>query len=263
MPRRDVKDKRRQQLMEANIASIAKRGFAETTIAHVSKGAGMSRGIVNFYFTSKENMMQDTLRFLTEEYTRIWQQALLTKQEETPEVSAEELLHTLIDANFDASVCAPKRLNIWSAFWGHASTHKAYGKIIEACEAQHINKIAELWESICEAKNAKRREQSTVPQQLNSLIRGMWLMLLVSPEASDVKSLLSMCQRALQEKIETLTGNSRERPVPAAPPAVKPEKPEKKALEIAAKPKPKKPDSAEEEARKRQLDFADLFGGKS
>src|SRR5476651_2364957 len=76
MPRANVKDKRKQQLMEANIASIARRGLADTTIAHVSKGAGMSRGIVNFYFTSKDKMMQETLLFLAEECTFAWQQTL-------------------------------------------------------------------------------------------------------------------------------------------------------------------------------------------
>src|ERR1700759_100591 len=89
MARRDVKDKRKQQLMEANIASIARRGLEGTTIAHVSKGAGLSRGIVNFYFTSKEKMMQETLAFLAEEYTLAWQEELVALRLQNPTAVAQ------------------------------------------------------------------------------------------------------------------------------------------------------------------------------
>jgi AcrR family transcriptional regulator len=215
MPRVNVKDKRRQQLMEANMASIARRGFTETTIAHVSQGANMSRGIVNFYFTSKEIMMQETLRYLCEEFTNHWHDALerakekkANKEKTESYASPEELLQTLIDANFDSKVCSHKRLAIWAAFWGHASTHKAYSKIIQACDELHISAIAELWDLVAAGAGGKKKAQSNFPQQLHSMLRGMWLMLLLEPDIYDAKSLHTMAQRALHEKIEFVTGAS-------------------------------------------------------
>ena len=68
MSRANVKDKRKAQLIAAALESIAKRGLLETTITHISKGAGMSRGIINFYFTSKEMMLRETLKTLIDEY---------------------------------------------------------------------------------------------------------------------------------------------------------------------------------------------------
>ena len=59
---------RRQQLIDSTIESIAKRGFAETTLANVADGAGLSRGIVNFHFKSKDALLVETLQYLTEDY---------------------------------------------------------------------------------------------------------------------------------------------------------------------------------------------------
>lgn len=49
--RNAAKEVRQVQLIEATIESLAKRDYSETTMADV---AGLSRGIVNFHFESKE-----------------------------------------------------------------------------------------------------------------------------------------------------------------------------------------------------------------
>ena len=70
-----LKRRRREQLIQSTIASIAKRGFADTTLANVAQGAGLSRGIVNFHFTNKETLLTDTLQYLAEEYSHVWARA--------------------------------------------------------------------------------------------------------------------------------------------------------------------------------------------
>jgi len=250
MPRVNVKDRRRQQLIEDNMASISRRGLTETTIAHVSKGADMSRGIVNFYFTSKEIMMQETLKFLCEEFTQHWQHALFSKVEKQGEnTPSEELLQVLIEANFDPKVCGHKRLTIWSAFWGHACTHKAYAKLIQECDEQHISQIAELWDDICAERSAKNRAQTNFPQQLHSMLRGMWLMLLLEPDIYDAKTLHMMAQRTFHEKLEFISVRSSETTAPAQF-----TKETKKPVEAKADKKNKKPkDKPEPDVR--QIDM--------
>ena len=64
MARKDIKDVRRAQLIEATIDSIAKYGFARTTLADVARQAKLSQGIVSFYFESKEELLIATLRHM-------------------------------------------------------------------------------------------------------------------------------------------------------------------------------------------------------
>ena len=68
MARDALKEARKIQLMEATIDCIAARGFADLTLADVAKTAGLSVGIVNFYFRSKDVLLIETLRHLVADY---------------------------------------------------------------------------------------------------------------------------------------------------------------------------------------------------
>ncbi|WP_457155514.1 TetR family transcriptional regulator, partial [Mesorhizobium sp. P5_C1] len=65
--RKASKEVRQLQLIEATIDSLAKRGYSETTMADVADGAGLSRGIVNFHFESKEKLLIATLQHMYDE----------------------------------------------------------------------------------------------------------------------------------------------------------------------------------------------------
>ena len=57
MPIVGVKDTRKQQLIEATMASIAELGMQKTTIVSISKRAGMSSGIISHYFGGKQGLI--------------------------------------------------------------------------------------------------------------------------------------------------------------------------------------------------------------
>jgi len=74
--RAEGKRRSRQKLLTATLNSIAKYGFADTTLARVSAGAGLSRGIVNFHFRTKDALFLETLKFISREYREYRQRAL-------------------------------------------------------------------------------------------------------------------------------------------------------------------------------------------
>jgi TetR/AcrR family transcriptional repressor of bet genes len=227
MPRVNVKDKRKQQLMEANMTSIAKRGLADTTIAHVSKGASMSRGIVNFYFTSKEKMMLETLTFLAEESTVLWREALAAAKLESDDPLAH--ISAILQALMGDKLCSNKRLSVWSSFIGHAGTHAGYARIIRSMDDALIKEFKDLGKkSGLAGDEAERRACQAI-----ALIRGHYFL-----------SVLSVTDRkpsAYQADYSLLWGASQPEPKTKAESAsAKPKKP-------AAKPAP------------RQMDIADLF----
>ncbi len=115
-PRKASKEQRRQQLIDATM-TIARKGYAALTLADVAKAAGLSGGIVNFHFESKEKLLVATLRHLAEEYRLNWQTAL---KEAGPSPAAR--LAALATADFNDVVCTPVKLAAWSAFWAEART---------------------------------------------------------------------------------------------------------------------------------------------
>ena len=75
-PRKLSREARRSQLIEAMIETLATRGYARTTLTEVAKQAGLSHGLVNFHFETKEKLLAETLMFLAEEYRLNWTAAL-------------------------------------------------------------------------------------------------------------------------------------------------------------------------------------------
>ena len=63
-PRKLSREARREQLIEATIAVLAVRGYARATLTEVADTAGLSHGLVNFHFTSKDILFSETLGLL-------------------------------------------------------------------------------------------------------------------------------------------------------------------------------------------------------
>ena len=72
LPRKMPRDARRLQLIEATIETIARFGYSRTTMSEVARMAGLSHGLVNFHFQTKENLLTETLLYLSEEYRQNW-----------------------------------------------------------------------------------------------------------------------------------------------------------------------------------------------
>ncbi len=120
-PRKASRDERRHQLIEATIETIARRGYARTTLTDVANAAGLSHGLVNFHFQSKEKLLTETLLYLAGEYRDNWTKALDGASD-----SAATQLDALIRADFNELVCSPTRLSAWCAFWGEAQCRPIY-----------------------------------------------------------------------------------------------------------------------------------------
>lgn len=245
MSRANVKDKRKAQLIAAAMESIAKRGLVETTITHISKGAGMSRGIINFYFDSKEMMLRETLKTLIDAYEAEWGAALAKAGDD-----GRARLDALVAAHFDKSLCSARRLNVMSAFWGHAATQNAYRHQLEAADA----KIEQAFTgALAHTLGGSLEEARDAATQLHALIRGLWLNFMLNPKEVAREMLTAQATSF----IDRLTG---------APVRIvrdhliaRPAKPELVAIESSPKPKPARKPKPE---APKQLDIEDLFGNR-
>ena len=58
------RETRRRQLIDATMKCIARKGMGSTTLGDVASEAGLSQGIVNLHFESKDNLLKETLAAL-------------------------------------------------------------------------------------------------------------------------------------------------------------------------------------------------------
>ncbi len=59
---RELSGEKATKIVEAMRASVAKRGIAGSTFEHVAREAGVSRGLLHYYFGTKERMLVEVVR---------------------------------------------------------------------------------------------------------------------------------------------------------------------------------------------------------
>jgi len=141
----DHRSTRRQELIDAAIASIAEHGLVGTTVARVAKAAGLSQGIVSFYFDGKQALLLATLEYVESEFERVRREATGTA-EKTPEAQLE----AIIESTFDPSICNPRYIAVWDAFWGEAHARADYQRVCSAHEAAYLEETIGLFREIAE-----------------------------------------------------------------------------------------------------------------
>jgi AcrR family transcriptional regulator len=160
---------RRQQLVDATISVLARKGFSALTVADVAKAAGLSVGIINFHFESKEKLLSASLTFLAEEYNRNWKSAL-----STPRATDAEKLQLMMLSDVDDKVFTNEKLGAWIAFWGEAQGRPTYLEICSSFDAERSHSILQLCEKII-ANGGYNLSPPTVARALESLGDGLWL----------------------------------------------------------------------------------------
>ncbi len=171
---------RRRQLIEATVAEIARRGFARTTLAHVASRAGLSSGIVNFYFTDKDTLLLATLESLADEYTAAWKRAVAGAGP-----SAADRLAALIEAEFDPEVSRRDKVAAWDAFWAEARARRPYRELCSGLDAEHHETVLGLCRRIVAEGGYDGVDAATVARGLSAMMNGLWQELSNDPKRFD------------------------------------------------------------------------------
>ncbi len=171
-----LKRRRREQLIQSTIASIAKRGFADTTLANVAQGAGLSRGIVNFHFTNKATLLTETLQYLAEEYRNVWARALGRAGP-----SVVERLYALVMADFDPVVYNRKKIAVWFAFFGESKSRPTYLTLCEQRDEEHFAALRNLCRQLLDETGDATSDADLIATAMSAMIDGLWLDRLLTP----------------------------------------------------------------------------------
>lgn len=186
------KEFRREQLIKSTVDSIAKRGFAETTLANVAAGANLSQGIVNFHFRSKEALLVETLRYLAQEYKTAWTEAL----ERTGPEPADRL-RALIDIDFHPRVCNRKKIAVWCAFWGEAKSRPTYLRLCEDLDREYFEVVRDLAQQMVDEGGYHNVDPDFVATAVTALVDGLWLNLLLQPKQFNHANARATCLKYL------------------------------------------------------------------
>jgi TetR/AcrR family transcriptional repressor of bet genes len=171
-------EERRQQLIDATIRSVANHGLADTTIATVAREAGLSQGIINLHFRSKERLLTETLRYIADEYRNACSEAAAAAGD-----SPAAGLQAMVELDFRRNICTRDKLAVWFAFWGERKFRPTYRRICAARDKSYDDMVRVMCAKLCEQGDYPDVEPALVADGLSALTDGLWLDLLVRPES--------------------------------------------------------------------------------
>jgi AcrR family transcriptional regulator len=144
-------------------------GPSRTTVEKVVAIAKMSPGIVRFYFASKASMLVASLQFLAAEFE---EQLLVpvTRLKSRP-VAALELL---VDLYLDPEIASPRKVSVWYAFWGEASSRQEYYDICGQKDEGFAALVRELIERLIVETSQPHLDPDGIALGLIGVLEMLW-----------------------------------------------------------------------------------------
>ena len=175
------------KLISSTIKNLSKKGINELTMHDVSSGAGLSQGIVNFHFKSKEILLIETLKFISNEYLKSFDK-YIKKSGNDPIMK----LVNMINNDFSPKICSPEKLSVWFTFLSETKFKPAYRQICRERDLYYQNVTEDIFEELI--KNEKNNlSKKNLAIAFHALIMGLWLNQLEEPMKYNRKDSKRIC----------------------------------------------------------------------
>ncbi|SNB66584.1 transcriptional regulator, TetR family [Arboricoccus pini] len=213
MPRAVRSSVRRQELLDASLTVIARKGISGLTLADVAAEAGCSQGIINFHFCTKEQLLLAALDATLADYEDLW----LERPEVTEPATAAAEIRAMIRADFHPRVASRNRIAIWVAFWAETPRVGAYRDRCAALKQRYRQAVTNLLTVLVRAQEAKA-DPAVIAESLNALIDGWCIHALVTGKigASDRERGMLACFTLLAQFFPAIFAGDRDRLTPGA-----------------------------------------------
>ncbi|MGR3762317.1 TetR/AcrR family transcriptional regulator (plasmid) [Roseobacteraceae bacterium NS-SX3] len=221
------KDLHREVLLEATANVILRHGVSGTTISRIQEESGLSRGMINLHFKSKDNLIRELAVHMTREYDEAWQSFTrqAAEQVNSPKDAAARL-QALFETDFSEEVLNKRSARLTFAFRAepvlqelgpgyvetrgtalHDHVRSCCAVLCEAsgtrglqcgCEASgtrgtalhdHVRSCCAV---LCEASGT-RGDPEKVTMAIMSLLEGLWTDFHAHPDEFDREAAVEIC----------------------------------------------------------------------
>jgi TetR/AcrR family transcriptional repressor of bet genes len=186
-----IRQRQRQRLIDACITALHIYGPSRTTVEKVVAIADLSPGIVRFYFDSKAAMLVASLEYLAAEF----EQRVMTPVSRLKD-SPVAALRLLVELYLEADIASPRKVSVWYAFWGEASSRQEYQEICGQKDEEFAVLVRELIGRMIAVSGARHLDPDGVALGLIGVLEVLWQGIAFQSEASIDRS--GAIERALQ-----------------------------------------------------------------
>ncbi|WIY23980.1 choline-binding transcriptional repressor BetI [Parasedimentitalea psychrophila] len=186
MSRKRIRDIRNEELIEATIVSVHRHGYGVVTMADIAREAGASAASINYYFGSKEGLMEATMRHLLRKLRTAMIAGYNTASSPT------DRLHVVMDANFSDQLFTVEQCSIWMQFWASAPYSPHLARLHRVNRSRVRSHFRAELRQLLPAEGIE-----TARQALQNYMDGAWLQAALSDQPLDAQQARSAARRVV------------------------------------------------------------------
>lgn len=190
--RRQRPDQRKRALIDATMRCLAERGIERTSIRSISDEAGVSVGLVNHYYTSKEAL-------IAEVYAQVADDLLTALQDEVARVEAVDAtgrarLSAFFRASFSEVNLDSGLLRIWLAFWSMTQQSEAIAQVHTRTYRDYRRTLEKLLQDLAAEVPGAALDVRLAAIGLSGLLDGLWLEWCLNPATFSPEEGIRLCE---------------------------------------------------------------------
>ena len=196
-PKVGVAPLRREQIVRATIRCLARDGYAGLTMKKVARAAGVSQGILHYYFADKRAILVAALAAVTADLDRrvATAQARGSREPRTR-------LRALITACLRLAVEEREFWIVFVEFWGEMMHDRRLREINAALYARTRRQLGAPIAQGIRAGTFRRVDVAEAAAVVLALVDGVSLQLTFDPKAFGVATAVRFCEDALTRYLE-------------------------------------------------------------
>ncbi|MDC0660781.1 TetR/AcrR family transcriptional regulator [Leisingera sp. SS27] len=188
------KDLHREVLLDATASVILKHGVSGTTISRIQEESGLSRGMINLHFQSKDNLIRELAIHLTQAYNDAWQSftSQAPQAVSTPEDAAARL-QALFATDFSEDVLNERSARLTFAFRAEPDLQALGPGYTETRGTDLHDHVRSCCQVLCEACGTQG-DPERVAMAIMSLLEGLWTDFHAHPREFSRENAVEICR---------------------------------------------------------------------
>lgn len=186
---RQTPDERRQALIAATLECLAGQGAEQTTIRSICGKAGVSVGLVNHYYESKDALIADAYEQVSNDLL-----ATLAEAAQAPGCDARARLSAFFRASFSSAVLDSGLLRVWISFWSMTNQSNLVADVHDRTYSAYRATLEDLLEGLTHDDAAHELDTRLAAIGLSGVLDGLWLEWCLNPSTFTPGEGIRLCE---------------------------------------------------------------------
>lgn len=191
LTRTSADNARRRELIDAAYLTFIDHGMKGMTMARIGERAGMSHGIVNYYFRSKDELLSVVVRKII--FALMAEVVRRLKLARTP----RERVSAIIAGHFDEKLFTPDVARAWVSYYALIGTNRAFQRTQAAADRRLQSNLMHALKQLTDESSAK-----DITCILELMIDGAWLRRAHSVDPTPTADIIRCMEAAVEDGIK-------------------------------------------------------------